>query len=325
MRKRLDWPEKRRVRESCADDELFRVIMKTGPELESELSGFGLSPEECLLEVRELVDTIRGLEGVRSRNLSVLVPELRVLWTEKHNEYRALDRQVDAEESCKVVGIVFAFATVVVESSGDPFFYTTLARLLVETIGRHDFTAWGTTLQKIFDFLLPEGWLDSRPRLVGGDDAGSEADSVEADIPQDCKDAVDKVFTRGFTPKQSNGAVLQSRRQMMKAARTVALERNPQLAMLMRVGQEVGAVKAGCRPVDFVRALIGLSILPPMDKKAIEYRTTAMARKLNGCTKNGKTSKPLPQYHRQWSTKDQPVGEQIYQAMISEETMASES
>ncbi len=265
------------------------------------------------------------------------------LWSDMQDVYRTLEGNKTGQETTQVEVAMLCYAvmfglTYVYDNRS--FYRQRLVQTIhdrVHCMWRHceavesalpaavnayseDMKAWMQDYFRSADSLTEE-----IGNIVRGDDAGGGADSVEADIPQDCKDAVDKVFTREFTPKQSNGAVLQSRRQMMKAAQTVTLERNPQLAMLMRVGQEVGAVKADCRPVDFVRALIGLSILPPMDKKAMKNKAVSLARIVNGYTKNGKTSKPLPRHHQQWSTKDQPIGKQIYQAMISEETMASES
>lgn len=265
------------------------------------------------------------------------------LWSDMQDEYRTLEGNKTGQETTQVEVAMLCYAVMF----GLTYVYDNRSfyrQRLGQTIHNRVHCMWRHC--EAVESALPaavnaysegmKAWMQDYFRsadslteeignIVKGDDAGGGADSVEADIPQDCKAAVDKVFTRGFTPKQSNGAVLHSQRQMMKAARTVALERNPQLAMLMRVGQEVGAVKAGCKPVDFVRALIGLRILPPMDQKTIKNKAVSLARIVNGYTKNGKTYKPLPYHHRQWSTKDQPVGEQIYQAMISEETMASES
>ncbi len=138
-----------------------------------------------------------------------------------------------------------------------------------------------------------------------------------ADIPQDCKEAVTKVFQREFHLK--NGGVRFSVQQMRKAAKVINPSSNVEVALLMAVAKEVGAVYSGSTCTDFVRALIGLGILKYSDKKDIENRATAMSGKINGRKRNkDKPKKALKDYHKNWEIdKDRKIGEKIFEAMTS--------
>lgn len=158
MNQRFLNEEIRRVSENYADNELYRAISSIGMLLESELPGFGLCSEECFMEVQEVLSLIaeRGED---------ILPDLDRLWLRKYNEYRRLERErgheVDEEETRKVVGIVFAFAILALNSSSHSFYHTKLTYRLNFIIGDHDFEGWGQTLGRIFEVPFPDGWFES--------------------------------------------------------------------------------------------------------------------------------------------------------------------
>lgn len=153
MNQRFQSAEIKLVSEQNADNELYRAICKIGAQLESELAEFGLCPEECFMETLEVL-TVLAEKGENS------IPELDTLWHRKFNEYRRFDRKVREEELRKVVGIVFGFAVLVVDSSSHRFYRNKLANALTMTVADHKFEDWTTTLDCIYSVPLHDGWFD---------------------------------------------------------------------------------------------------------------------------------------------------------------------
>lgn len=135
-------------------------------------------------------------------------------------------------------------------------------------------------------------------------------------IPSDCIEAVKKVIVPTFT--LTNGVVLNSATQIVKAAKQIDLSSNSQVAMLMAIGMEVNAVRSSCSCPDFVRALIGVRVIAYTDNKAIDTMADGMTKKLNGYTRGDKVYPPLPGNHLRWNTNDQTIGTRLYDAMRSQ-------
>lgn len=153
MNQRFQNEEIRHISEQYADNELYKAINTIGMKLESELTGFGLCTEECFIETLEVLTLIaeKGEE---------ILPDLENLWLRKYNEYRRLGRTVDEEETRKVVGIVFGFAILAIDSSQKSFYRHTLSRKLTYLVAAHGFNGWEQTLVNIFSVPLPDGWFD---------------------------------------------------------------------------------------------------------------------------------------------------------------------
>ncbi len=153
MNQRFRNEDIRRISEQYADNELYKAICTIGAQLESELAEFGLCPEECFEETLEVLTFLadKGEEAV---------PELDTLWHRKFNEYRRFDRKVDEGELCKVVGIVFGFTVLAVDSCSHRFYRRTLAEALTMTVANHKFDGWSATLSLIYSVSLPDGWFD---------------------------------------------------------------------------------------------------------------------------------------------------------------------
>lgn len=140
--------------------------------------------------------------------------------------------------------------------------------------------------------------------------------SDEVIIPDDCRDAINKVMKPTFT--LSNKVVMYSRNQIVKAAYVIDLTTNVQVAMLMAIGMEVKAIRPGVKCIDFIRALIGIGVLKYSDEKAIKNMADGMNKKLHGGKQKGKTVPPLPPKHLQWKGTDRNIGEDIFKAMTTE-------
>ena len=139
----------------------------------------------------------------------------------------------------------------------------------------------------------------------------------EVIIPDDCRDATNKVMKPTFT--LPNGAVMNSRKQIVKAASVIDLTTNVQVAMLMAVVMEVKAIRPGVKCIDFIRALIGIGVLKYSNEKAIKNMADGMNRKLHGSQKKDKKVPSLPPNHLLWTGTDRNIGEAIYKAMTTEE------
>ncbi|RHK13187.1 hypothetical protein DW079_00495 [Segatella copri] len=143
-----------------------------------------------------------------------------------------------------------------------------------------------------------------------------EVTSDNAVIPQNCTEAIVKVMEPKFT--LTNKVVMNSRKQIVKAASVIDLTTNVQVALLMAIGIEVKAIRPGTKCIDFIRALIGIGVIKYSDEKAIKNMADGMNRKLHGTKKKNKKVLPLPPKHIQWKEIDKTIGDAIYKAMTTE-------
>ena len=153
MNQRFQQEEIKHVSDQYAENELYKAISTIGPQLESELTGFGLCPEECFMEVLELLTAIaeKGKD---------FLSEVDNYWLRKFNEYRRFDRHVDDDVISKAVGIVFGFTVLALDSSRHPFYRYTLTERLTQVVAFHKFPDWSSTLDRIFSVPLSDGWFD---------------------------------------------------------------------------------------------------------------------------------------------------------------------
>ena len=141
--------------------------------------------------------------------------------------------------------------------------------------------------------------------------------SDEVCIPDDCRDAINKVMTPSFT--LPNKVVKISRNQIVKAAYVIDLTANVQVAMLMAISIDVEAIRSGTKCIDFIRALIGIGVLKYSDDKAIKNMSDGMNKKLKTLKRNKEhVSSNHPDYLL-WKDKDKEIGKEIYKAMTTEE------
>jgi hypothetical protein len=316
MKERFPAAEAERIRERYAADWLYRTVCRLGPRLQMQTDSFGLKPEECYRDVRALLGNIAD-EGPD------IVPRLDDLWCELYNGYREWNTNAKKQDLCLAVEIVFGYAALALHTSRIQFYDETAARLLIETnIRQHgvmEEKVNKTVLQSIFpeaETDMEDGWFDRFLNEDPDDDAGPTAiaeDDTPA-IPQDCLDAVGKVLTDTFTV-QPSGTVLNSRKQLVQAAGVVDMSKNEDIARLMAIGKELGAVRSSTTCSDFVRALIGLRVIVYTDKNAIRKISKGISKTVNGYTSRGTYYAPLQANHKQWSTKDQKIGDCIYEAM----------
>lgn len=139
----------------------------------------------------------------------------------------------------------------------------------------------------------------------------------EVCIPDDCRDAINKVMTPSFT--LPNKFVKISRNQIEKAAYVIDLTANVQVAMLMAISIDVEAIRSGTKSIDFIRALIGIGVLKYSDDKAIKNMSDGMNKKLKTLKRNKEhVSSNHPDYLL-WKDKDKEIGKEIYKAMTTEE------
>ena len=139
----------------------------------------------------------------------------------------------------------------------------------------------------------------------------------EVCIPDDCRDAINKVMTPSFT--LPNKVVKISRNQIEKAAYVIDLTANVQVAMLMAISIDVEAIRSGTKCIDFIRALIGIGVLKYSDDKAIKNMSDGMNKKLKTLKRNKEhVSSNHPDYLL-WKDKDKEIGKEIYKAMTTEE------
>ncbi len=154
MNQRFQNAEINRVNEQYADNELYKAISTIGLQLENELLEFGLCPEECFMETLELLSAIAD-KG------EAIQPELENLWFRKENEYRRHNRQVNADEIRKAVGIVFGFVILTIDSCQHRFYRYILPEQLTMVVANHKWDGWQATLGQIFNVPLPNGWFDA--------------------------------------------------------------------------------------------------------------------------------------------------------------------
>ena len=139
----------------------------------------------------------------------------------------------------------------------------------------------------------------------------------EVCIPDDCRDAINKVMKPTFT--LPNKAVMISRNQIVKAAYVIDLTTNVQVAMLMAISIDVEAIRSGTKCIDFIRALIGIGVLKYSDDKAIKNMSNGMNKKLKTLKRNKEhVSSNHPDYLL-WKDKDKEIGKEIYKAMTTKD------
>lgn len=154
MNQRFQPAEIKRVSEQYAENELYKAICTIGTQLEYELKEFGLCPEECIIDVYELLSMI----AEKGENI---LPGIDNLWLRKENEYRRYDRHIDENEIRKAVGIVFGFTILAIHSSRHRFYNYTLTEKFMQVVAIHKFDGWLTTLEEIISVHLPDGWFDT--------------------------------------------------------------------------------------------------------------------------------------------------------------------
>lgn len=139
----------------------------------------------------------------------------------------------------------------------------------------------------------------------------------EVCIPDDCRDAINKVMTPSFT--LPNKVVKISRNQIEKAAYVIDLTANVQVAMLMAISIDVEAIRSGTKSIDFIRALIGIGVLKYSDDKAIKNMSDGMNKKLKTLKRNKEHVSSNHPDNLLWKDKDKEIGKEIYKAMTTEE------
>ena len=161
---------------------------------------------------------------------------------------------------------------------------------------------------------------DDRPANVGHESSNQQqtvaktAEKPSCSIPQDCRDAVDKVLTREFLAKppkaQSVSQRFNSRQAIIRASAVINLGKKAEIAKLMAVGKELGAVMSSAFPTNFVRALIGLGIIAYTNEEEFGRITDGVGRKL----------KTLGTKYREWSSdRDRETAKSIHEAMTRQD------
>lgn len=219
MNQRFQNEEIRLVSEQYAENELYQAVCMIGHQLESELTEFGLCPEECFMETIEL------LSAIADKGEDIL-PDVETMWLRKSNEYRRFDRRVNENEISKAVGIVFGFTILAIDSSHHPFYRRTLSERLTQIIANHQFDGWGSTLEAIFSLPLPDGWfdafIDEEPDMNGDmKEFAKDIETISKQIPSssltiqlvqnqyntDCQQFMGKMENPKFIAPQQNETV----------------------------------------------------------------------------------------------------------------------
>ncbi len=184
------------------------------------------------------------------------------------------------------------------------FFYTLDKICIIEEILNGNAQKYGLKVD------YPEDWFAT--------EKGTKNVNVseEVIIPQNCKEAINNVFTDTF--KFSDKKVeLNSRIQIAKAAHLINLKRNYEVAILIYISMEINAILPGVRCIDFIRALIGIGVVKYSDDNAIITMSNGMSKKMKRL-KEEKVSSNHADYLL-WKNKDKKIGEKIYKAMTTEE------
>lgn len=154
MNQRFQGEDIRRAHEQYAGNKLYAAIDSIGADLEAELTGFGMCAEECFEEVKEV------LALIAEKGDGIAPTDLQRLWQDKYNQYRRFDRQVGDDEIRKVIGIVFGYAALALHSSQSAFYRFTVCYMVQETIVDNEPEGFDSTIDRIFDVELEEGWFD---------------------------------------------------------------------------------------------------------------------------------------------------------------------
>lgn len=155
MNQRFQREEIKRVYEEYAGNKLYSAICSIGADLEAELPGFGMCAEECFVEVMEVLSLIA------EKGDSIASADIEGMWKDKYNEYRRFDRQVRDDEIRKVIGIVFGYTALALYSSESRFYRFTVCRMVQENIVDKEPEDFDSTIGRIFDVQLEEGWFDN--------------------------------------------------------------------------------------------------------------------------------------------------------------------
>ena len=161
--------------------------------------------------------------------------------------------------------------------------------------------------------------LDQR-EPINNQESNTDQQKVVPDeiiIPQNCKKAINNVFTDTFTFSDKK-VVLISRVQIVKAAKMIDVETNVQVAMLMAIGLEVKAIRPGVKCINFIRALIGIGVLKYSDDRAITRMSNGMNKKLKDLNNNKEKVSSNHADYLLWKDDDKSIGEDIFKAMTTE-------
>lgn len=186
------------------------------------------------------------------------------------------------------------------------FFYNLDKICIIEEILKGNAQKYGLKV------VYPEDWFTKE--TTDNIEVASDDNAV---IPQNCTEAIVKVINPTFT--LTNKALMNSRKQIVKAASVINLTANVQVAMLMAISIDVEAIRSGTKCIDFIRALIGIGVLKYSDDKAIENMSDGMNKKLRTWERNKEHVSSNHADYLLWKNKDKKIGEKIYKAMTTEE------
>ena len=144
-------------------------------------------------------------------------------------------------------------------------------------------------------------------------EAESQKGKHSIPVPEHFARIVQQVLKPQFT--LSDQTVLNTQSQFLKAAKVIKQSSNVQVAMLMAIGMELGAVLPGTSCTDFIRAMVSIGALPYTDSKAIINMASGVTKKIFGFSKDGRKYPPLPAFHSRWKKADQKVGNLIFEEM----------
>ena len=187
------------------------------------------------------------------------------------------------------------------EEDEEQFFYQLDKICIIENVLK------GNAKKYDLDIAYPDDWFTQNTS------ENTDVAPQEKSIPQSCTDAIKNVLYPTFTSAQKE--VLNSREQIAKAAKTINLNRNVNVAMLMAVALEVNAIRPDTNTRDFIRTLIGMGVIKYSGDKAIGKMADVVNKKLHGYKRKGKKIPPLPANHRFWKETERAIGDKIFRAM----------
>ena len=98
MNQRFQNEEIKLVAERYAENELYKAVSSIGPQLEAELTEFGLCPEECFMEAIELLSAIADKgEGILSEVDGIWQPDKNGLGLGKVLDYIGVNYEKEAD------------------------------------------------------------------------------------------------------------------------------------------------------------------------------------------------------------------------------------
>lgn len=189
------------------------------------------------------------------------------------------------------------------EEDEELFFYQLDKICIIEDVLK------GNAKKYDLDIAYPDDWFTQNTS------ENTDVAPQEKSIPQGCTDAIKNVLCPTFTSAQKE--VLNSREQIAKAAQTINLNRNVNVAMLMVVALEVNVIRPDTNTRDFIRTLIGIGVIKYSGDKAIGKMADVVNKKLHGYKRKGKEIPPLPANHRFWKETERAIGDKIFQAMTN--------